>query len=412
LHQNIRKTKNKLLTDSNFIKVPLNLPELMVISQTVTKDSLRVKVQAVSSQARCPHCQTFSSQMLNDNRWRLVQDLPALQFKVWLHLCQRRFFCATCQKRFVERFSFVAEKARLTKRLQSHLLQQMRSRSMLQTALTNQVSYRQTAYLCFAKGSSLATLADSQTLPKRLGIDEFALRKGHRYATALTNLEKAEICGIGKERTTQTVKTLFGTNKNRLKRVREVAMDMWKPFHAAVKKCLPHAKRVIDRFHVERYFTKAVDKCRKRWQKSDKELGKKLKNQRKLFITKVENLTFEEKQLRDEILREIPELKRAVRLLEALQNWYQTPKEQENAEHKLRILIRILRLSNIEEMVELAKTLETWASEIANYFLSYASNGTSEGFNTKIKLIKRVGYGRLTFTHLQARIFLECFQPP
>lgn len=384
----------------------------MVLSQTVTKDSLRVTVQAFSSQARCPHCQTFSSLMLKDNRWRLVQDLPALQFKVLLHLCQRRFFCDSCQKRFVERFSFVAEKARLTKRMQAHLLQQLRSRSMLQTALANRVSYRQTAYLCFAKGSQINTLANSQSLPKRLGIDEFALRKGHAYATALTNLEKAEICGIGQHRTTETVKTLFGTNKNRLKKVREVVMDMWKPFHSAVKKCLPHAKRVIDRFHVERYLTKAVDKCRKRWQKSDQELGKKLKNQRKLLTTKVGNLTDEEKHLRTKILQEIPQLKRAVRILEALQNWYQTPKEQTNAEHKLRILIRILRLSKIKEMEELAKTLETWASEIANYFLSYASNGTSEGFNTKIKLIKRVGYGRLTFTHLQARIFLECFHPP
>lgn len=405
-------TKNKLLTDSNFIKVPLNLPELMVLSQTVTKDSLRVTVQAVSSQARCPHCQTLSQQMLKDNRFRRVQDLNALHLKVFLYLRQRRFFCDICQKRFLERFSFLAEKARLTKRLQSHLLQQMRSRSILQTALANQVSYRQTAYLCFAKGSQMNTLANSQSLPKRLGIDEFALRKGHRYATALTNLEKAEICGIGEERTTQTVIKLLGTNKRRLKKVREVAMDMWKPFHAAVKKCVPHAKRVIDRFHVERYFTKAVDKCRKRWQKSDQEIGKKLKSQRKLFITKSKNLSSEEKQLRDEILQAIPELKRAVRLLEALQNWYQKPKEQPNAEHKLRILIRILRLSNIKEMVELAKTLENWTTEIANYFLSYASNGRSEGFNTKIKLIKRVGYGRLTFTHLQARIFLECFHPP
>lgn len=370
-----------------------------------------VKVQAVCSQARCPHCQTLADKLLKDDRWRIIQDLNALQMKVLLHLRQRRFFCRVCECRFIERFSFVAEKSRLTKRMQAHLLQQLRSRSIWQTALANQVSYRQTAYLCFAKGSSLATLADSQKLPKRLGIDEFAIRRGHAYATALTNLEKAEICGIGEQRTTETVKTLFGTNKTRLKRVREVALDMWKPFHAAVKKCLPQAKRVIDRFHVERYFTKAVDKGRKRWQKSDKELGKKLKSQRKLFITKSENLTLEEKHLRTEILREIPELKRAVRILEALPNWYQNPKEQANAEHKLRILIRILRLSNIKEMVELAKTLESWTSEIANYFLSYASNGRSEGFNTKIKLIKRVGYGRLTFTHLKARIFLECFHP-
>lgn len=401
----------KLLTDSNSIKVPLCLREIEVLSQKIKQDSLFVKVQSKGAQACCPGCQTLSDRVLKDDRWRVIQDLNAFNLKVFLQLRQRRFRCPSCRKRFLERFSFVAEKARLTKRLQARLLAHSKSNSLYRTALNNGVSYRQMGYLCFAKGSALVTLANSKTLPRRIGVDEFALQKGHHYATAITNLEKPEICGIGQKRTAQTLIELFGEDKKRLKKVREVVMDMWKPFHAAAKEVLPKANRVIDRFHVERYFTQAVDKCRRRWQKADKISGKKLKNHRRLFVAKNQNLSHEEKLTRDEILQEMPELKRAVRLLHALQNWYQTPKQADSAQTKLRILIRILKLSNIEEMVDLAKTLETWAVEIANYFLSYASNGTSEGFNTKIKLIKRTSYGRLTFSHLQARIFLECFHP-
>lgn len=400
-----------MLTDSNHIKVPLNLPEIEIVSQTIEQDSLIVNVQAVSKQARCPHCLMFSIHQLKDDRFRLVRDLRALEMTVFLRLRQRRFLCLNCRKRFIERFSFLAEKARLTKRLQTHLLKQSRSTSLLQTARTNCVSYRQTAYLCFSKGLQLSDLAQRQSLPKRIGVDEFALRKGHHYATAITDLDKAQICAVGEHRRQNTLTDLLGTAPKRLKKVREVTIDCWKPFHAAVKKVLPRANRVIDRFHIERYLTQAVDNCRKRLQKNDKQTGNRLKKHRKLFVTRRKHLNEEENAQRTQLLEQTPELKRAVRMVTALQYWYQTPKKQPVAKRRLQILTAILKLSNIEEMVKLSRLLETWQTEIANYFLSFASNGMAEGFNTKIKLIKRSSYGRLTFVHLQARIFLECFHP-
>ena len=186
---------------------------------------------------------------------------------------------------------------------------------------------------------------------------------------------------------------------------------MWKPFHQAVKELLPTAKRVIDRFHVERYFTKAVDKCRKRLAKENKGLAKTLKEDRALLVKRKSDLSLEELQTLAELFQKLPELKRAVVIFQALRSWYQTKKEHSSALHKLKILLRILRMSKIEELLELAKMLENWKEEIANYFLSYATNGRSEGINTKIKLIKRTGFGRLTFSHLRARIFLDFFHP-
>jgi len=40
--------------------------------------------------------------------------------------------------------------------------------------------------------------------------------------------------------------------------------------------------------------------------------------------------------------------------------------------------------------------VKRWRPYIVNYFVSRSTNGMSEGFNTKIKLIKRLAYGRLT----------------
>lgn len=186
-------------------------------------------------------------------------------------------------------------------------------------------------------------------------------------------------------------------------------MDMWQPFHAAVKEQLPRARRVIDRFHVERYFTKAVDKYRQRLAKEHKDLAKTLKQQRCVLVKTKAELSLEVQQTQAELFQKLPELKRVVRIYQALRAWYQTGKEQSSALQKLNILLRILKLSKIKELVDLAKMLETWKEEIANYFLSYSTNGRSEGINTKIKLIKRAGFGRLTFTHLKAESSLIFF---
>lgn len=210
----------KSLTNSNFIKIPLRLPELELISQKIKGNQIIVQARSSFAWAKCPTCLTRSEKVINDQRIRLVRDLNALQLQVFLHLRQRRFFCQVCQRRFRERFEFVAEKARLTKRMQAFLLKQSRSNSLLKTSQNNQVGYRQTASLCFATGNRLVSCSEEKRLPKNIGIDEFALRKGHQYATVISNQEKPEICRIGQNRTTETVKQLFGNHKQRLKRGR------------------------------------------------------------------------------------------------------------------------------------------------------------------------------------------------
>lgn len=399
-------------TPSDSIKVPLNLPELRIIAQEISSDNtLLVKVEGHSQLASCPQCSNLSSIDVKDDHQRLLQDLAALAYKVILLVRERRFFCPKCRKRFLERFSFVAPRARLTKRLQKAIIKQAASKSLNKVAHEYQVSYRQVRYLVFAKGQHLVDLAVTKNLPKRIGVDEFATRKGHHYATVLTDLNDAHICGIEKDRSCESLKNLLGDKPARLKRVREVALDMWKPYHKAVRECLPRARRVIDRFHVQGYLSKAVSDYRKRLARENKENAEELKNSRWLLLKNESKLTDEEKQRRTELFDKFSLLKRCVYLIERLKNWYQTEKNRRQAEWQFRYWLKKLEETQVKELTQLAKKLKTWKAEIVNYFYSYASNGITEGFNTKIKLIKRVGYGRLTFEHLRAGIFLECYHP-
>jgi len=54
-------------------------------------------------------------------------------------------------------------------------------------------------------------------------------------------------------------------------------------------------------------------------------------------------------------------------------------------------------------------TLENWLDDIANYFIDRNTSGFVEGFNNKLKVIKRRCYGILNVTHLFQRIQLDLY---
>ena len=112
-----------------------------------------------------------------------------------------------------------------------------------------------------------------------LGIDDFAVRKGHDYNTAIYDLETNRLINIVKGRTKEDVipflkskPEIFGQN------IKAVAMDMSRSYSSSVLQALPWAKPVIDRFHIAQLFHKLVDDARKHIQyKVRKEEGDKQK---------------------------------------------------------------------------------------------------------------------------------------
>jgi transposase len=52
-------------------------------------------------------------------------------------------------------------------------------------------------------------------------------------------------------------------------------------------------------------------------------------------------------------------------------------------------------------------TLENWMDEITNYFVGRQTSGFVEGFNNKVKVLKRRCYGITNLTHLFRRLYLD-----
>jgi transposase len=99
---------------------------------------------------------------------------------------------------------------------------------------------------------------------KRLGIDETAVRKGHRYATVFYDPDRREVIGMVASRKERAVSGFLRRwGKERCLGVQAVCMDLWAAYLNAVRRHLKRADVVFDKFHVCTYLSEAIEAVRR-----------------------------------------------------------------------------------------------------------------------------------------------------
>ena len=71
-------------------------------------------------------------------------------------------------------------------------------------------------------------------------------------------------------------------------------------------------------------------------------------------------------------------------------------------------LLADLTACGLEAMKTLSNTLEAWLEEIVRMWRFTRSNGITEGFHRKMKLIQRVAYGFRNFENYRLRVIALC----
>ncbi len=90
----------------------------------------------------------------------------------------------------------------------------------------------------------------------KVGIDEWAWKKGHRYGIIVVDLERKKPIALLPDRSQQTVTQWL----KRYPTINIVARDRSKEFAAAIKEALPEASHVADRWHLAKNLTEHLDK--------------------------------------------------------------------------------------------------------------------------------------------------------
>lgn len=135
-------------------------------------------------------------------------------------------------------------------------------------------------------------------------------------------------------------------------------------------------------------------------------LRKYYKRSRSLILTRYDKLKDEKKKECDLMLLYNDELRQAHFLKEWFYRICQNPKYSEQRRDFFD-WISTAEQSQLEDFEKCASTFKNWSKEILNAFkYSHISNGPTEGFNNKIKVLKRTSYGIRNFKHFRTRILL------
>jgi len=250
-----------------------------------------------------------------------------------------------------------------------------------------------------------------RALGRVLGIDEFSRRKGHVYCTHIVDLERrrtiAVLPGRGKD---LLVAWLRSRPAEELARVETVVIDMSKIYEPAVREVFGSRVLVIDRFHVMQQAVEALGKVHIAIKR---QLGKDEVRQfdelRRLWLRsyRAGKISAERAMERLEWFRRFPQLEAAVEWVQDLRVWYGR-RYVGPARKALSVLIERARKLDLESFADVAGTLERWADPITAFVGRRYTNGPTEGFNTKIKLIQRTAYGLRNERNRELRIRAAC----
>ncbi|HHL3494059.1 TPA: transposase, partial [Legionella pneumophila] len=179
-------------------------------------------------------------------------------------------------------------------------------------------------------------------------------------------------------------------------------------YRSLIKKHFPNAKIVADRFHVIRLLQ---HQCMMTY----RELSDKVKSNRGILSvlrTKPERLTSKQLAKRDQFLAENPAIDAIYQFQQELHQLLMHKAMTQNWCRKTipRFLgmINDLKKSTFKALITLGKTLYQWQDEIARMWRFRKSNGITEGFHRKMKLIQRRAYGFRNFENYRIRVRVLC----
>lgn len=382
-------TINKLINIKNVIVKNISHADYSIKIYLDTRPKLHI----------CPCCGK-ETKRIHDYREQTIKDLP-LQFKnCYLVLRKRRYICS-CGKKFYEHYDFLARYQQRTTRLTKYIVSELR----------NTVSIHSVSKRCNVSTNTVSRILDTinytcPTLKEAISIDEFrGNTNAGKFQCILVNPIKSQVLDILPNRSQSCLTEYFkNISKSERYRIKYFVCDMWQPFVDIARAYFPNAKIIIDKYHFIRQVTWAIENVRKRLQKTMlPSLRKYYKRSRKLILSRYNELHEDNKTSCDLMLQYNDDLRRA----HSLKEWFHEICNQTKYSIQRKEFfewIHNAENSGLPEFEKCATTYRHWSEEILNAFKYGITNGTTEGCNNKIKVLKRVSYGVTNFDRFRTRI--------
>ena len=398
------------------IKKLLDIPNYQITKVVIVAKEITIWLEPYKrNKAKCSNCGKHHGKGRHSLDWVKVKDLDISGRVVHLWVLKRKYVCPDDGRIYTEEISWLKLWGRVTKRYAVHV-------SRLTAITTNteagwflgmddQAVYR-------IDKEILEEQAEKKLKPppaaKNMSVDEVSHRKYYHYLTNVIDVDIRKVIWNAKGRTKEVMDKYYkAIGRENCEAIESIAMDGARTYISSAEEYAVNALIVCDKFHIVAKVNKAVDDTRKaelkKARKHEDEALIDLINCKQRFILLKTRSELTEKQ--EDYLEKLCAINKpiyeAMLLKESFSRLYSCRAEEE-ARTYLTDWISEAFKSNLEFFHKVANSLLNKFRYILNWFKRKISSAISEGFNNKIKRLKRMGYGYRDVDYFLLKIHQHC----
>lgn len=338
-----------------------------------------------------------------------MRDIDSGGVRIHMEFEYRRVNCRKCVGVKQETLAWLAESGRFTKRFEQVIGRLCRTMTCKEAAELHRLSWDQVRRMDVSYMRDLWAKHVPAKRLRAIGIDEVSIKKGHKYAIVVADLDQQRPIWMSQElgRCEEDMDRFFdamGSQRN--SSLRLAVMDMWKPFRNSLSRHAPQAEVVFDKFHVLKHLSDALDQVRR--QEYTRVSGKDkrfIKGQRYTLLSHKANLDLDGRRSLALLLKANKRLSKAYMLKESFgQLWdYQNSTWARKFFDNWKAQLKWSRLEPYQKFTELVE--RHWEGIISYCHPDHkVSLGFMEGLNNKIRVIQRRSYGIRDMEYLKLKV--------
>jgi transposase len=360
-------------------------------------------VETTDHHVQCSACNNRDC-VFKGKKVRFLRMPPIGRKQALLCMTMHRLQCKSCNSMWWPQLSFVKGTERYTRSFAQTVLDMLRFATIKAVSDFLHVSW----YLVkdIHKNKIANTYRHiSLANVKYLGVDEFSIRKNHRYMTIFVDLQTGRILHAVEGTSKEVISPFLKRIKKKARHLKAIAMDMSLSYISAVREILPKIPIVFDRYHVMALMNKQIDDLRCELQRTLSDEGKKfLKGSRFLLLRNYDGVLDNDRAKLDKLLQANAPLYEMHTMKEQLRLYWQQDNRKQGGLFLIQWLLDAMN-SGVKQLRKMAYTLTDYLDGMLQYYPYKITNGLLEGLNNKIKTMKRQAYGFRDMEYFTLRLY-------